>query len=114
MPLAHVHYTTSADGLRLWKDVAKDGKAVMAAAGASEIWNGPQGGQHIMGGTVMGDDRKSSVTNTYAQTHDVENLFIGGTGVFPTSSAVNPTFTLHALALRSAEYMRDNWASLVR
>lgn len=114
MPLAHVHYTTSADGLRLWKDVAKDGQAVMAAAGASEIWNGPQGGQHIMGGTVMGDDRRSSVTNAYAQTHDVENLFIGGTGVFPTSSAVNPTFTLHALALRSAEYMRDNWASLVR
>ncbi len=114
MPLAHVHYTTSADGLLLWKDVAKDGKAVMAAAGAGEIWNGPQGGQHIMGGTVMGDDRQSSVTNAFAQTHDMENLFIGGTGVFPTSSAVNPTYTLHALALRSAEYMRDNWASLVR
>lgn len=109
LPLAHVHYTTSADGLRLWKDAAKEGKAVMAAAGATETWNGPQGGQHLMGGTVMGADRKSSVTNAYAQTHDVENLFIGGAGVFPTSSAVNPTYTLHALALRSAEYLRDNW-----
>lgn len=111
-PLAHVHYTTSTDGLRLWQAVAGDGKAIMSAAGATEVWHGPQGGQHIMGGTIMGTDRSNSVTNSYAQTHDVENLFIGGSGVFPTTSAVNPTFTLHALALRSAEYLRDHWASL--
>jgi choline dehydrogenase-like flavoprotein len=32
--------------------------------------------------------------------HSVNNLFIAGSAVFPTSSQANPTLTLVALALR--------------
>ncbi|MGH8322678.1 MAG: GMC oxidoreductase [Steroidobacteraceae bacterium] len=49
--------------------------------------------------------------NSVAQSHDVSNLFVGGPGVFPTSSAVNPTFTLHAVALKSARFMVDHWGN---
>ena len=112
-PTAGAHYTTSPDGLKLWAKCVEEGQAIMKAAGATEVWHGPQGAQHIMGGTIMGEDPAKSVTNADAQTHDVDNLVIGGPGLFPTSSAVNSTFTLHALALKSAEFLRDNWAAIV-
>jgi choline dehydrogenase-like flavoprotein len=35
--------------------------------------------------------------------HDVPNLFVTGSSVFVTSGAVNPTNTLCALSLRTAE-----------
>jgi choline dehydrogenase-like flavoprotein len=111
--MASANYSTSDDGLKLWQQSVDEGLAIMKAAGAKEAWHGPQGAQHIMGGTIMGDDPAASVTNDKAQTHDVDNLLIGGAGVFPTSSAVNSIFTLHAVALRSAEYLRDNWAGIV-
>lgn len=107
-PRARIVYETSPDCMGLWNDGVEEGRRILEAAGADEIWNGPKGSQHIVGGTIMGDDRETSVTNAYAQTHDVDNLYLGGAGTFPTSSVANPTFTLHALAMRSAEYMLDN------
>ncbi len=97
----------------LWRQTADLGVEIFKAAGATEAWHSPPGGQHIMGGTIMGDDSKSSVTNEYAQLHDVPNVIIGGPSVFPTSSSVNSTFTAHALALRSARHIADNWSGLI-
>jgi len=68
---------------------------------------------HIMGGTVMGTSAADSVTNSYGQTHDLPNLFVGGGRLIPTSSGVNPTFTVHALAARSSEYLVKNWDSVI-
>jgi len=65
-----------------------------------------------MGGTIMGQDPAASVTNSYGQTHDVANLFVAGPGLFATSGAVNPTFTLHALATRTARYLSEQWSSI--
>ena len=67
---------------------------------------------HTLGGTIMGRESESSVTNSYGQTHDVTNLFVTGSSLFPTSGGVNPTFTIHALALRSAHYMLRHWSRL--
>ena len=57
---------------------------------------------HIMGTCVMGDDPKDSVVNRWGRTHDVPNLWIVGSSVFPTSATSNPTVTLAALSLRTA------------
>lgn len=111
-PLAQVTYTTSPASLQLWRQTVRNGNQLMRAAGAEEVWNGPKAAQHTMGGTIMGEDPARSVANQHGQTHDIPNIFIGGGGLFPTTSAVNSTFTLHALALKSAEYLRDNWASV--
>ena len=105
-------YNTSPDGVAIWQDGVEQGRKVLEAAGAKEVWNGPKVGQHIMGGTIMGERRDSSVTNGWCQAHDVANLFIGGPGVFPTTSCANPTFTLHAVAMRSAEYLVENFGSI--
>ena len=111
-PMARIVYRTSPDGMGLWNDGVAEGKEILSAAGATEVWNGAKVAQHVIGGTIMGERADASVTNKYSQTHDVANLFIGGAGVFPTASAANPTFTLHAVATMSADYLRDNLEDL--
>ena len=112
VPIARTVYQYSDDALALWRAAQAEGLAICNAAGATEAWNGPLGGQHIMGGTIMGTDPSKSVVNAHSQSHDVENLFIGGGGVFPTSSCVNSTYTLHATSLMAAQFMRDNWSTI--
>ena len=112
MALARVTDTVSDNGLKLWEYVRDLGVSVMEAAGATAGWPGERAGQHIMGGTIMGNDPDSSVLNANGQSHDVPNLFVGGPSTFPTSSCVNSTFTAHAVALKSAQFMVDNWGSL--
>jgi len=60
----------------------------------------------------MGRSPQTSVTNSYGQTHESPNLFVAGPGLFPTSGGVNPTFTIHALALRTANFLIEHWSSL--
>ena len=82
-----------------------EGADIMRAAGASEVWSGPRIGMHIMGGAVMGNDPAQSVTNAVGRVHDTDNLYIAGPALFPSSGAVNPTFTLTAMASRQADYL---------
>jgi glucose dehydrogenase len=61
------------------------------------------GAGHILGTYRMGDDPKESVVNAEQRSHDHDNLFLIGSGVFPTSATANPTLTIAALSLRTAE-----------
>ena len=56
---------------------------------------------HVIGTYRMGPDPKQSVVNPDQRAHDHPNLFLLGSGVFPTSAASNPTLTIAALALRA-------------
>lgn len=111
VPLARAVHNLDKAGAALVAHALEQGAAVLTAAGAREQWRGPQAGMHILGGTVMGSDPATSVTNSYGQSHDIENLFIAGPGLFPGSGAVNPTFTIHALALRAVEQLLRDWPS---
>lgn len=108
-PLAKIVYETSPEGRKLWQTAAAEGVKIFKAAGAREAWHGPQGGQHLMGGTIMGNDPATSVLDSNGRAHDVSNLFVGGPGVFPTSSAANSTFTAKAMAMKTAQFMLANW-----
>jgi choline dehydrogenase-like flavoprotein len=110
-PLAKVVHDTHPESIALWQASLSEGKKVFEAAGAKEVWSGGAGTMHIMGGTVMGKSAKDSVTNSYGQLHDIPNLVLAGPGLFPTSGGVNPTYTVHALAARSAEFLLKNWNS---
>ncbi|HZG10182.1 MAG TPA: GMC family oxidoreductase [Allosphingosinicella sp.] len=63
----------------------------------------PIGGYHHMGTTRMGTDPKTSVTDRQGRVHGVGNLWVAGSSLFPTGSWANPTLTIAALALRSAD-----------
>lgn len=60
---------------------------------------------HAMGTTIMGDDPKNSVVNADCRCHDVDNLYIAGSAVFPSVSTVNPTLTIAALSCRLAAHL---------
>jgi choline dehydrogenase-like flavoprotein len=62
---------------------------------------GAYGGHHI-GTARMGLDPASSVVDADCRLHDVDDLYVAGSAVFPTSSQANPTLTIVALALRLA------------
>ncbi|MCW2946696.1 MAG: glucose-methanol-choline oxidoreductase, partial [Actinoallomurus sp.] len=75
--------------------------------------DGPPPGWHIMGTCRMGNTPEDSVTNKWNQTWDVPNLFITDASSLTTSAAVNPTSTLQAVAVRSAEYIKRRFADIV-
>jgi choline dehydrogenase-like flavoprotein len=60
------------------------------------------GAGHIMGTHRMGDDPDTSVVDACQKSHDVQNLWIVGSGSFPTVGTANPTLTIMALAFKSA------------
>ena len=60
------------------------------------------GAGHIVGTHRMGDDPNSSVVDASQRSHDVQNLWIVGSGSFPTVCTANPTLTLMGLAFKSA------------
>lgn len=72
----------------------------------------PQGAGHVMGTYRMGSDPKTSVVNPDLRSHDHLNLFMLGSGVFPTGGTANPTLTIVALALRSVDRIKATVASL--
>jgi choline dehydrogenase-like flavoprotein len=64
-----------------------------------------KGNAHLMGTARMGDDPAASVVNKWCMSHEIPNLGVIDGSVFVTSGAVNPTTTICALALRTADYL---------
>jgi choline dehydrogenase-like flavoprotein len=62
---------------------------------------------HFLGTLRMGDDPETSVTNADGRLHDVENVYICGSGVFPSYGNANPFLSIAALALRTADRIKD-------
>jgi choline dehydrogenase-like flavoprotein len=62
---------------------------------------------HEVGGTIMGADPKTSVTNQWCQTWDVKNLFVTDGGPFASNADKNPTLTIMALAWRASDYLLE-------
>lgn len=69
---------------------------------------GSRGGNHHIGTTRMHHDPKQGVVDAQCRTHEIANLYIAGSSVFPTASCVNPTLTILALAIRLSDYIRKH------
>jgi choline dehydrogenase-like flavoprotein len=62
---------------------------------------------HEIGVVRMGDDPSRSALNKHCQAHDVRNLFVADGAPFVTQPDKNPTWTILALAMRTATYIVD-------
>ena len=60
---------------------------------------------HFAGTHLMGDNRKTSVVDHHQRSWDHHNLYLIGSGSFPTMGTSNPTLTIAALAIRTAEHL---------
>jgi len=78
---------------------------IFAALHATEITHEePATSTAIIAGTArMGADPRASVVDPELRAHDHANLFLVGSGAFPTVTASQPSLTIAALSLRAAE-----------
>ena len=75
---------------------------VDTSSGGSPVAYNVFGAGHIVGTYRMGNNPKDSVVNSNLQSHDHANLFLLGSGVFPTIATGNPTLTIAALTYRAS------------
>ncbi|MES2825354.1 MAG: GMC family oxidoreductase [Pseudomonadota bacterium] len=62
---------------------------------------------HHIGTTRMSNDPAQGVVNSDLRVHSLDNLYVAGSSVFPTTGISNPTFTIIALSIRLAEYLSN-------
>ncbi|WP_428423333.1 GMC family oxidoreductase [Methylibium sp.] len=105
-PIPNVHYDDHDNDVALREHAFTQGQRVYEAAGARKSFRTPPyPSTHNLGTCRMGASAKTSVCNSYGQTHDVANLFISDGSQFTTGGAENPTLTIVTLAIRQAEYI---------
>jgi choline dehydrogenase-like flavoprotein len=73
-----------------------------------------QGAGHFGGTHVMGKEARNSVVDEWQRSHDYKNLYIVGSGSFPTMGSSNPSLTIAALAFRSARFIAQEFRSPVK
>ncbi|WP_113651834.1 GMC oxidoreductase [Pedobacter namyangjuensis] len=64
--------------------------------------------KHHIGTTRMATDEYTGVVDSNCRVFGIDNLYIAGSSVFPTSGHSNPTTTIIALAFRLADHLKNN------
>jgi choline dehydrogenase-like flavoprotein len=100
MPLAKIIHSYDKDAEAVWDANFDEGLRIAKATGAKDVWSarGNMPTIHLMGGAIMGTEAGNSVVNSYGQSHEIPNLYVAGPGIFATSGASNPTYTIFAPA----------------
>lgn len=108
IPAPKLIYHMSENSRRLLAFHLQRAKESFEAAGATQVVIAPlirETGWHILGTTKMGTDPATSVVDAWGRCHDVANLFVVDGSTWPTSSGMNPTATIAAMALRCADHI---------
>ena len=61
----------------------------------------------------MGADAADSASNADCRAHEVDNLYVVDTSVFPSIGAVNPALTAMANALRVGDHLLERMGAPV-
>lgn len=107
VPIPEIYFSLGENEEKMIAKAYKIMEKIMEAAGSLEFFRAPLM-VHLMGTTRMGDDPKDSVVDRNLKAHDLDNLYICGASVFPTSGACNPTLTIEALAARLANHIIES------
>jgi choline dehydrogenase-like flavoprotein len=104
-----IHFQFVENDTRLWQGMRK-GLQQIASKFSADVFldesTSPAGfASHEVGTIRMGKNPKTSVLNSFCQSHEVKNLFVTDGSCFTTSSEKNPTLTIMALSMRAAGYI---------
>jgi choline dehydrogenase-like flavoprotein len=112
IPVLKFNYRFGDNEMKMAKDMADTAEEMLKAAGAEDIrvrrdvltegWS-----IHELGTARMGSDPRTSVTNSFGQTHDVKNLFVVDGAIFVSASCQNPTWTILALCWRAMDFLKN-------
>lgn len=83
------------------------GKVQIELTGDDTCWQSLKGSYHHIGTTRMSINPRHGVVNEHCQVHGINNLYIAGSSVFPTSGLSNPTLTIIALAIQLADQIKQ-------
>jgi choline dehydrogenase-like flavoprotein len=114
IPALHISMTHGENEKALMDDAAATSAEMLEAAGAtnikiSSIVATPGMAIHELGTARMGDDPKTSVTDSYCQLHDVKNVFAMDGACFVSSGCQNPTLTMMAITVRACDRLIDRF-----
>ncbi|MDY8135202.1 GMC oxidoreductase [Aquimarina sp. 2201CG5-10] len=60
---------------------------------------------HHLGTTRMSDSPEDGVVDKNLRSHDVDNLYVAGSSVWPSAGISNPTFTIITFSIRLAKHL---------
>ena len=69
---------------------------------------------HQAGTCRMGADPETSVVNADCRAHELDNLYVVDTSVFPSIGAVNPALTAMANSLRVGDHLLERLGASAR
>jgi choline dehydrogenase-like flavoprotein len=114
IPQLRFHYQWGENELLMWEHC----KAMMSdlfKAMGGEMWgldvepNRPGTSLHETGVCRFGNDPKTSVTNRWAQLHDVSNVYVCDASIFPNPTDKTTTMPLVAFAMRTCSHMLESF-----
>jgi choline dehydrogenase-like flavoprotein len=111
--LALFNVTYGSNEYRMLEAASEDAVEMLRAAGCTNITATPvsltkPGNRiHEMGSARMGRDPKSSVLNSWCQSHEVSNLFVTDGSFMASAGCQNPSLTYMAFSARAAHYAAD-------
>ncbi|MFN0084361.1 MAG: GMC oxidoreductase [Blastocatellia bacterium] len=110
IPVLRFNYRFGDNEKRMCEDMAASAQEMFESAGIeivrvdkqilTEGWS-----IHELGAARMGQDAKTSVLNSFQQSHDVRNLFVVDGSSHVSAACQNPTWTIMALCWRSCDYL---------
>jgi glucose dehydrogenase len=105
-PAPHIHCGIGRYERAALDDAKEIATKILQAMGLGQIRSTRLGyAGHQIGTHRMGADPRTSVVDANLRCHDVQNLYLVGSGCFVTASASPPTLTIVALAIRAAEHI---------
>jgi choline dehydrogenase-like flavoprotein len=118
IPVPRFHFKFADYEINQAKHMQETFRAIIAEMGGTPMSEMPPrdrqyglapGGRiiHELGVTRMGNDPNTSVLNKNCQAHEVKNLFVADGGPFVSQADKNPTWTILALSMRTAQYIAE-------
>ncbi len=112
-PRVHLHY--SDNDLAMANDMVETCEEIIGAGGG-KVHSTPGkvnadkiviDSNHWVGTVAMGNDPRTSVLNRDGQSHEIRNLFVGDSSVFPRYPEKNPTLSNVALSWRMCDKLAE-------
>ncbi len=107
LKVARITYSWSDNDKRLIKHALDQMEASLHLAGVTHLFRQEDDTNHLAGTARMGFDAQSSVVDADCRCWDIPNLWVCDGSVFPTTGGVNPSLTIQAIALRTADRIRQ-------
>jgi choline dehydrogenase-like flavoprotein len=114
IPQLRFHFEWGENELLMWEHCKQVMIDLFKAAGG-ELWgcdtipNRPGTSLHETGVCRFGNDPKKAVTNKWAQTHDVHNLYICDASIFPSPTDKTTTMPIIAFTMRTCDHLLENF-----